>query len=79
MNVSTTVDQYEPTLIKAVEVPRGKVYSWGDKVVSYLRVKDGSICLTNWDFIPIIHPHFSMQGPRVQIAEKADLTIKYKA
>lgn len=78
MNVSTTVDRYEPVLMNPRDVPEGKVYSWGEKVISYLRVRNGSICLTNLQFLNTMHEHFSQAGPRVQVADKADLTITYK-
>ena len=51
----------------------------GAKNCSYLRVTTGSICLANWVLIPIANEHFKEgRGPRVQVAEKADLTITYE-
>lgn len=79
MNVSTTTNKYKPVLIHPIDVPNGSVYSWGDKHVSYLRVDNGCICLSNWSFVPDTHDHFKIgRGPRVQVAEKADLTITYE-
>jgi hypothetical protein len=79
MNVSTTVNKPEPVLKHPADLPLGTVYSWGNKSASYLRVYEGCVCLSNWDFIPLSHAHFSKaQGPRVQVADKADLTITYE-
>lgn len=77
MNISTTVVKPEPTLVPPIDLKRGTVYSWGPKTVSYVRVLGGSICLGNWEFIPITHQHFHA-GAKVEVAAKADLTIKYE-
>lgn len=81
MNVATTVKKHVPTLVSPIDVQLGQVYSWGEKAVSYLRVFGGSVCLSNWDFISTTHPHFKEgSGPsvKVEVADKADLTITYE-
>lgn len=79
MNVSTSVKKFEPVLMSPQDVPLGKVYSWGDKGISFLRVAGGSIRLSGeYNFLPESHDHFGACGPRVQLALKSDLTITYE-
>ncbi len=78
MRVQTDFNRKEKTLWSVVNVPVGTVYSWGAMQVSYLRVEGGSVCLSNWDFVPDSHAHFSSEGPRVELALDASLIIKYE-
>lgn len=75
MNVQTTIDTPDIQLIQALDVPMGRVYSWGAKAISYLRVRGGSVCLHTYDYVCEGHDHFKT---RVQIADSADLKIKYE-
>lgn len=77
MNVSTTVVKPEPVLVDPLGLKPGTVYSWGVKAISYVRVLGGSVCLHSWDFIPDSTQHFH-PGAKVEVAAKADLTIKYE-
>lgn len=79
MNIHTKFDRPEPTLISAMDVPVGQVYSWGAKLNSYLRVNGGSVYLGGvYNFLPSSHSHFGPDGPRVQVAERSNLTIEYE-
>lgn len=79
MNIKTDFNRKDKTYFATRAVPMGKVYSWGSMQQSYLRVDGGSISLGTYTFLPLTHPHFGPDGPRVEIASKADLTIQYEA
>lgn len=79
MKLQSTVTKHKPTLMHPGNVPVGEVYSWGTLGASYLRVRDGSVDLQGFYFLPLSHSHFStVHGPMVQVADKADLCINYK-
>lgn len=78
MKVTTIVNKPGPVLTNPRNVKVGTVYSWGSKKESYLRVAGGSVCLSNWDVLLLVHPHFSAGSLDVQIADTAELTITYE-
>lgn len=77
MNISTNIKKQEIELVNPKDVPVGRVYSWGAKAVSYLRVADGSVCLSGpFEHLSLSAHHFH-PASKVQIG-KADLTITYE-
>lgn len=77
MNISTSIIKQEVPLVNPLDVPVGKVYSWGAKAVSYLRVEGGSVVLTGgFEFLPEGAQHFH-PAAKVQVG-KSNLTITYE-
>lgn len=64
----------------------GTVYSWGEKLSSYLQVPGGAVCLSGtYAFISeTTHNHFAKLGgagftvPWVEIATDVTLTLNYE-
>lgn len=52
-----TVNRPSSAKVRAFEVPIGQCYTWGTGQVHYLRVNTGSVCLSDWAFIPFMPSH----------------------
>lgn len=76
MNVSTSINKPQIELVNSADVPRGAVYSWGAKAISFLRVQGGNVRLSDFAFIPEGHEPFH-PASKVQVA-KADLRLTYE-
>lgn len=77
MDISTKRNTPEIKLVRPQDVPRGRVYAWGTRSVSYLRVGGGSICLSgSYEYLPLSHSHF-LPGTQVEIGT-ANLCVTYE-
>jgi hypothetical protein len=69
------------TLMKARDVPVGKVYSWGIRAVSYLRVQGGSVVLEHGQFgfnvLLLKDPENTLHFDHMVEVSNATLTAEY--
>lgn len=78
MNLHVDFDRKTKEYFSARDVEPGKAYSWGAMQVHYLRIYEGSVCLSTLAFIPDTHRHFGPDGPRVELAIANNLTLRYE-